>query len=1311
MADAAVSFEDPATEDFGQDIVVHGNKPAAPQPTTPAIGAPGANAAAQPVEPVGISFDDFFGTKPKAPPANDQGTAASASQPSAASAAKGISFDDFFGKPATGAGPLTNTGDESYLSGLGKGAATAAIKGLADIPGFAGNIDNLANYLIARGEHAVTGEDLDAILARHAQRNADFAKSSIVPTTAPSGADISGPILAKTGDYVPETEPGKLAQAGLEGAISALAPGGPGSPTGAAVPGIATTMAKQAPMIGASTAVGQGATDLTGDPLLGAAAGLVGGSALGAAGAAGSKIARPVIAAMPGKFGAPMAERLAGEQLAASAKDLPALRDTLEGTGGQTSTAVVPGSKPTLGQLSGDQGILMKEREARTEDVSPFNEREAQQNSARKAQIEGQAKSGADVMRVPQTFRDRLNHIDKATQQAIDTLTQRAKNAAAGLGKGETAEQRGSSIRTSIEAAKNVARAMKTRLYDAVDPEEKLNLVAAPVREKAEQIAKSLDALDEQPEGREAAILADVRALPDVMPFKSLRALDKRVTTAMKVARRAGEDTIHRRLSMLKGAVQDAIDNGVENQVAYEQAAVARGDLKPGDTIESHLADAFGTDAGIGEGNTGAVARSAGEAPEGPSSGGHANDTSGVRAASEGRGQPRANEGHQGVPREDAAGKRLGLPSPGRAPLRLTRFLAANGGLRPDPELRAIFDKENPFIPGSGKLFRKGGMSLDRAREAATEAGYIHDPGEHSRGPLETDVNDFLGLLSKDHGGDHQFPIGEESRSRQDAIDIRNVESYLRKELKGVGINPNTVGRRTLNAAVDMVRSGEQPDSILAYERAVMQDREGFGNEAAARQVQTGTIHDFDLSDASYGAPPREFAPQSDESGNARARGEAGASGSEQRNAGERNREQGQGGDSSTSLAPNFDQAAGERLKAAKDFYKNEYAPTFKEGSVAKVLAGPFSGKYNVMDSAVPSRAILKGDKGYEAAKAFIKASGKAPEAVGAMADHILDDLRDGLLPIGAVSPSKFAKWKADYAPALRALDEQIPGFSDKFSSAARATDTMMEAGRLRETAIDQFQKGAAGQLLGNLGKNEPVEVENAVGKILSDKTAGPTRMEALVKEASRDPEAVEGLKKAGVDWMLRHFSTTAEAGTSGEKLLSSANFQKFISENRATIQKLYGSEGLGMFAAVAHDLERANRPISATRIGGSPGTAHDVAPIISSGAKKVAGHTSMMVAMIEGVHLGYEHGGMKGAALAGAGGAASYLLGTLRHAGMNKVNGLVRDALLNPERARVYLSKVPVNPDSGKFLGLASAIRRQLIGLPINLENSKSAH
>jgi hypothetical protein len=71
--------------------------------------------------------------------------------------------------------------------------------------------------------------------------------------------------------------------------------------------------------------------------------------------------------------------------------------------------------------------------------------------------------------------------------------------------------------------------------------------------------------------------------------------------------------------------------------------------------------------------------------------------------------------------------KRQPINKPGK-PKSLFHFLAWKGGLRPDPELRALFDGRNPFVPRLGKRIRKAGMSLDVAREACIEEGFLQDP-------------------------------------------------------------------------------------------------------------------------------------------------------------------------------------------------------------------------------------------------------------------------------------------------------------------------------------------------------------------------------------------------------------------------------------------------------------------------------------------------------------------------------------------------------------------------------------------------------
>jgi hypothetical protein len=63
----------------------------------------------------------------------------------------------------------------------------------------------------------------------------------------------------------------------------------------------------------------------------------------------------------------------------------------------------------------------------------------------------------------------------------------------------------------------------------------------------------------------------------------------------------------------------------------------------------------------------------------------------------------------------------------------LFEYLASKGGLKPDPELRAIFgNARGPFVPGFGNLIRKSGMPLDEALRSAKDGRYLFDAADVS---------------------------------------------------------------------------------------------------------------------------------------------------------------------------------------------------------------------------------------------------------------------------------------------------------------------------------------------------------------------------------------------------------------------------------------------------------------------------------------------------------------------------------------------------------------------------------------------------
>lgn len=176
---------------------------------------------------------------------------------------------------------LSNAPSDSGLSATAKNVGTGIVKGVGDIPGFAGNTSNIADYLLARMQGAITGEPVEKVLEGFKTKDAKYAAdvtkrwgtavggamNAVDPHNLPSGADISNPILARTGAYTPTNEIERLIQGGTEAAVGSLAPGVRGP-----APNLLTSAMKTLPATFGMGTVGQAATDATGDPLLGMAA-------------------------------------------------------------------------------------------------------------------------------------------------------------------------------------------------------------------------------------------------------------------------------------------------------------------------------------------------------------------------------------------------------------------------------------------------------------------------------------------------------------------------------------------------------------------------------------------------------------------------------------------------------------------------------------------------------------------------------------------------------------------------------------------------------------------------------------------------------------------------------------------------------------------------------------------------------------------------------------------------------------------------------------------------------------------------------
>ena len=971
------------------------------------------------------------------------GSAAEPSSPKGAthSSPTMMTDEELFGSAKPGV--LSRSADEGWLSGAAKGAATGVIKGVANIPGYAGNVRAMGDALSgwALGEKP---EEL------RKKREAHSLLPALIPEKwLPTGAELSAPVLEKTGEYKPESTVGKVAQAGLEAGISALGPGSGMLAKGAKPVATAIETGRQLPLNVVSGSAAEGAYDLTHHAGLSFLAGMAAPGAVEHSLNIAKNVTRPAFTRNH--------EGMAAEYLQSHMTDPNAVRETLWPSTGPTQDFVLQArnpktgkmepSKPTLAQLTGDVGLLAAERAVINKDnKTAFSNNETNRNSTRLNALR-EIEPQADPREVANLVRDYHNRIDQTLAAEEARLTKEAQTKAERLGPSANPEEIGFNLRQAIESARAKAKAERNELY-RIDPEGKLNTVVAPIRAHADETMKGISPYAPPLTPDADRVFNIAKSFPDVIKYNDLIDFDKNVTDALsRELRTNGETNSWRLLSQLKTQTQSAIDNALENQHAYEQAAKARGEIAPEDTLYERLLAKWRSDS---------------------------------RAAS-GQGE-----------RVSGAG--------------------ADGG---SGAASVLFRDESP-----------------------------------------------AGARSKTNGG-------------------------------------NQAG------------AGEEP------------------------------------------------------------------------------------------LQPNFDEAAGTQLAAAKQAHR-DYSTAYKAEPVAGTIRTTgFAGQYRMPSSAIPAKAFVPGDRGYQTAQAFLKAAKDTPEAVPSMQDAALNALRknvkDGVLP-----PDKLAKWKADHAGALRALDEKVPGFSKGFDDAAKATEKLTDFAARQKQLRDAFKESAFGDFI---GLREPDEIQNAVGSMLTAPKGAVANVRQMVKGMS--PEAVEGMRKAAVDWVVRTMTNTAEAVGSDEKKLSYAKIDSLIKNNGSALEQLFTPEQMKTLRAIHRDMELSDRTRQAALSPTNPsGTAKDMHASLEALSKQIK-ETSLMMAMWNEVSSAAKEGPFQ---IAKVGIPAAVLAGVTHYnaMGAGKVSMLVREALQDPAIARQLLMKVPAKQIPQRFATLSNSVRRGLLSSMQNDELSE---
>ena len=394
-------------------------------------------------------------------------------------------------------------------------------------------------------------------------------------------------------------------------------------------------------------------------------------------------------------------------------------------------------------------------------------------------------------------------------------------------------------------------------------------------------------------------------------------------------------------------------------------------------------------------------------------------------------------------------------------------------------------------------------------------------------------------------------------------------------------------------------------------------------------------------------------------------------------------------------LTPNMTKARAEGLNTAKAVHK-DYTETFREGPVGEVLKlDKGAGSYKLgFDAQVGPKFFRAGDTGFEAAQAFLKAAGKDERAVSTMNDYIVSKAFEASRDpkTGLVDPKRFEAWKAKHENALRAFPEA----QKKLATASRVSDAAAEITASSRATIETAQKSALADVV---GARDPETVAKTVGGIFGKKN-GSTIMRDLAQAVRGDPDAQQGLRRAVADHIRTKFLSVIEEGTSEANKINSASFQKFVRDNRRTLEQVFDRAQVNSIQALADDLHRFNRSVAGSGLSGRPTTAQDLSPTIQKGQSywgNLVKGTGAIIAPIAGGGAGSFLG--PGGALAGfTSVVAAEILAGMRAAGMQKVDDLLTEALLNPDLARKLLMAAPTKAAPGATRSVSEGIANTLI-------------
>lgn len=888
-------------------------------------------------------------------------------------------------------------------------------------------------------------------------------------------------------------------------------------------------------------------------------------------------------------------------------------------------------------------------------------------------------------------------------------------------------EQVGGALRAPVQAANVSAQDATTALYNALPKD--MVAPTADIAAKANAI-QSAQLPEHSPiSGEEARLYGLAQDYGDTMPLANVNALRGSILTARSTLRQSDPQAFGR-LGQLQGVVEGAVDHAVENRAALDQIAARRGVISPQSTVQGKLEKVRNVLNAPSESTAAVAPRQSGIGPgPGRSESGNVSGAPSVGSENGRLGMPSGNQsipagtganapGIAGVGARSIAvdnshdipylagssndGKTVYIDR--RVPATMTvgdktfdprKYLMVHE-LRENHEMtingqpyetahRAALNVEKAAVEGDGINWNGYQEQMQKMAAQTQRESPTNPPSDLYTKPYPHNEAEFLKHEAEAHVG-APTPLAAEGEATAAPLRQANAAYREMKQTFGEGAVGDVLAKtgrgepKLSNAEVaGQFLHGRQTEGedVRGYLKAAgpqgipaMSDAAAYSlHEAATRPDGT-----FDAAKAAKWIDDHKLA-LNELPADVRSKFEN---------------------------AANAQQAVGDALAKQRDTMSN----------FNKSEAGTIAGLGHEGDIVKHVGSIIDSKTAPEQRLAQLADAAKTnPSAQDGLKRAVIEHVLNKFVPEGAEPKTDALQtYLGIKGPILSKVlsPDELRVVSDRVAAASAAKvgveaaqtgraeglkgvqqagkEAVGAAAQARAEALSKYDRGVLGQLK---GVNAEGDILNTMRGVLNAKD-GAAKMQMIASEAAKVPGASDALKKAVTEVIKRDFSSTTEAGVSGQMELRRAGLKSFM-DTKTDALKAAGlsDQQIGLLRAVTEDGLQANRTVSAIKSkGGSDTLANQAmaAKLAQSGKGSMMSHIAVDAALAGAGHV---VGGLPGLVIGKY--IGDKVMGAMRESGMNRVRQLRSEAVLNPDLGLALMKELPRQPnrDTAALLGL----------------------